>query len=90
VDFYTPSGEGEHMVTYDVNVVVHIDEELSASEIHNVERSLSSVNGIVSACAHEKTPHLLVVDYDPRTVRAGSVLQHLKNDGLHAELIGGV
>jgi hypothetical protein len=78
------------MNTYDVNVVVHIDEDLSASEIHRIEQSLSSINGIVSACAHEKTPHLMVVDYDPRTVQAGSLLQHLRNDGLHAELIGGV
>ncbi len=78
------------MNTYDVNVVVHIDEELSPSEIHNVEQRLSDINGIVSACAHEKTPHLLVVDYDPRTIQAGSLLQHLKSDGLHAELIGGV
>lgn len=78
------------MPTYDANVVVHIDESLSSSELENVEKTISGINGIVSACIHEKTPHLMVVDYDPKTVNSGALLQHLKGNGLHAELIGGI
>lgn len=78
------------MTTYDANVVVHIDEELSPDEISDMERSLAGVSGIVSACVHEKTPHLMVVDYDPRTVHSTTLLSYIRNTGLHAELIGGV
>ena len=78
------------MATYDANVVVHIDEDLSAKEITDMEKSLADVSGIVSACVHEKTPHLLVVDYDPRAVHSTTLLAYIRNNGLHAELIGGV
>ena len=78
------------MVTYNANLVVHIDETLSADQLHGVEQDLSEINGIVSACAHEKTPHLMVVDYDPLTLRSEAVLKHFQGSGLHAELIGGI
>lgn len=78
------------MVTFDANVVVHIDETLSADEIHDLEKDLSDVKGIVSACAHEKTPHLLVVDYDPQDLQSGALLQHIRGCGLHPSLIGGI
>ena len=59
------------MPTYNVNVVVHIDESLSANQLNNMEKDLSDVTGVVSTCIHERNPHLLVVDYDPRAVRSG-------------------
>jgi hypothetical protein len=55
-----------------------------------MEKDLSDVTGVVSTCVYERTPHLLVVDYDPRAVRSGVLLGHLKGSGLHAELIGGI
>jgi len=78
------------MVTYNANLVVHIDESLSADQLHDVEQNLSGINGIVSACVHERTPHLMVVDYDPLTLRSQTVLKHFQGNGLHAELIGGI
>lgn len=78
------------MPTFNANVVVHIDESLSAKQLHNVEKDLSDVTGIVSTCIHERTPHLLVVDYDPRAVHSRTLLGRLNSSGLHAELIGGI
>lgn len=78
------------MHTYDANVVVHIDESLSNHQISDMEKSLAGMSGILSACVHEKTPHLMVIDYDPRTVESTALLQHIRGTGLHAELIGGV
>ena len=78
------------MSTYNANVVVHINESLSAEQLHNVEKDLSEVTGVVSSCVHERTPHLLVIDYDPRAVHSRTLLGHLKGGGLHAELIGGI
>lgn len=78
------------MISFDANAVVHINESLSADQIHDIERELSGVRGVVSACAHVKTPHLLVVDYDPQTLEASQLLQHFHRSGLHAALVGGI
>lgn len=78
------------MLSYDANAVVHINEFLSAEQIHELERDLADISGVVSACAHKKTPHLLVVDYDPRALEARQLVQHFERSGLHAALIGGI
>lgn len=71
-----------------VDVVIHIDEELDDANIHEVERDLVQINGVISACVHEKARHLMLVDYDPENLRSGFLLNRVKNHGLHAELIG--
>ncbi|EIJ34185.1 hypothetical protein [Thiothrix nivea] len=73
---------------YDVTVVMHIDEELSDSEIHKLEHDLSFSPGIRSACVNERTRHLMLVDYDPERAYAGDILNSVKHQGYHAELIG--
>lgn len=78
------------MIHFDANAVVHINETLSSDQIHDIERRLADVSGVVSACAHIKTPHLLVVDYDPQTLHSRDLLRHFENRGLHAALIGGI
>jgi hypothetical protein len=78
------------MINFDANAVVHINESLSVDQIHDIERELAGVNGVVCACANEKTPHLLVIDYDPQMLHSTELLHHFKNSGLHAALIGGI
>jgi hypothetical protein len=80
----------EKMIQFDANAVIHINESLSDDQIHNIEKSLSGVNGIVSACTHIKTPHLMVVDYDPQMIRSRELLSHFQRSGVHASLIGGI
>ena len=78
------------MQSYGANVVVHVAEELSDHDISEMEQHLSGVDGVVSACVHEKTRHLWVIDYDPLRIDSGELLQRIRNNGLRAELIGGV
>ncbi|MEJ2454717.1 MAG: heavy-metal-associated domain-containing protein [Candidatus Thiodiazotropha sp.] len=78
------------MIEFDANAVVHINESLTAEQIHDIERELADVRGVVSACAHIKTPHLLIVDYDPRSLQASQLVKHIQRNGLHAALIGGI
>ena len=78
------------MNSFNANVVIHVDEELSDEKIHSLENELAGMSGIVSSCVHERTRHLWVVDYDPRKLRSAEVLHRIKNTGLHAELIGGI
>jgi hypothetical protein len=72
----------------DVNLVVHIDEELSDHQIEDLEHELAFAPGITSACIHERTRHLMVVDYDPKMARSIDILSNVKQRGYHAELIG--
>jgi hypothetical protein len=78
------------MIQFDANAVVHISESLSDDQIHDIEKNLSGVNGIVSACTHIKTPHLMVVDYDPQTIDSSGLLLHFQRSGVDACLIGGI
>jgi hypothetical protein len=78
------------MIQFDANAVVHINESLSADEIHDIEKELSGVRGVVSACAHEKTPHLLVVDYDPQSINSCDLIFFIERNGIHASLVGGI
>ncbi len=77
------------MNKYDANVVVHVDEQLTDNQINEIEKQLSSVAGVVSTCVHVRTPHLFVIDYDPRSTHTGQLLQEVKNRHLSAQLIGG-
>ena len=62
---------------YNANIVVHIDESLSANQLHDAEKDLTDVADVVSSCVHERTRHLLFVDYDSRTIQSGILLAHL-------------
>lgn len=78
------------MNRYNANIVIHVDERLSDQEILKIEKELANREGVFSACVNEKTPHLVVVDYDPRQTRSVQLLDFVKGGRLHAELIGGI
>jgi hypothetical protein len=37
---------------------------------------------------HEKTRHLMVVDFDPTEVRPSGIVRSVRGWGLHAEMVG--
>lgn len=76
------------MSAHIANVVVHIDENLTSDQIHSMEKDISFTGGVYSACVHERTPHLMVVDYDPMETQSISLLHNVQGHGYHAELIG--
>jgi len=78
------------MITYNANVVVHIDESLSEEQILDMERNLASESGVESACVPSHARHLMIIDYDPRQTSSFVLLQNIHNRGLHAELVGGI
>ena len=70
------------------DVLIHIDEELTDDDIHDIEADLSQIDGVYSACVNERARHLMLVDYDPDDIRAGMLLEEVESHGVHAELIG--
>jgi hypothetical protein len=78
------------MTTFNTATIIHIDESLSDNELEAVERELAEYEGVVAACVHEKSRHLMVVDYDPLEISADNLLHYVQNQGFHAELVGGI
>ena len=76
------------MHTYPSGILIHIGESLDDNNIQQLEKQISFEPGIYSACVNEKARHLMLVDYDPETVRASEILSQIKQSGLYAELIG--
>lgn len=70
------------------DVIIHIDEQLGTNAIHSIEYTVSQLDGVTSACVHENTRHLMVVDYDGKNISSGQLLNCVQSQGLHAELIG--
>ena len=70
------------------NIVIHIDDDLDERHIHRLEQALGDEPGVLSACFHERTPHLMVVDYDPSSRRPSEILQSVRSRGLRAEMLG--
>ncbi len=70
------------------DVVIHIDEDLADAAIHDLERELSKIPGVYSACVNDRARHLMLVDYDPEGVRAGQLLEQVRRHGVGAELVG--
>lgn len=73
---------------YTGDIVVHIHEELDNDRIHDLEQQIGEEHGIYCACIHEKTRHLMVVDFDAIKVRPSGIVQMVRSRGLHAEMIG--
>ncbi len=70
------------------DILIHIDEDLDDNDIHDLERELSSMDGVYSACVNERARHLMLVDFDPKDIKAAQLLRTVSLQGLHAELVG--
>lgn len=70
------------------DVMVHIDESLPVEELSRIEIALASREGIRSVTLQEHTPHLMLVEYDHGKVDAGAILAAVRDQGVHAELVG--
>lgn len=71
-----------------VDVTVHIDEELDSARTTEVCELLRHHDGVFNVRCAEHKKHLLVVEYDPASITSGDILQQIKGQGLHGELVG--
>ena len=76
------------MSTNIVDVVLHIDENLSPEQRETLEESLRALDGVVSVVNKDKTPHLTIVQYDPDEMDSRRILKRVTNQGAHAEIVG--
>ena len=70
------------------DVIVHIDEALPKEQRGQIEEQLRSMDGIISVHNPDDKPHLAVVQYNPELSSSGAILDMVKGQGVHAELVG--
>ena len=73
---------------YTGDIVIHINEDLDDDGIHDLEQQIGEEKGVYCACMHEKTRHLMVVDFDTIEVQPSGIVQAVRNQGLNAQMIG--
>lgn len=73
-----------------VKIVLHIDEELDQVGRESIEQALAQSQGIVAAHINDTRHHLMLVDYEPQELNTSDVLHQVVQQGVHAELVGGI
>ena len=76
------------MGTNFADVIVHVDETLPPDQLKTLEKHIHGMGGVVSACNRDDQPHLISVVYDPEKVKSHDILEKVKIEGIHAELVG--
>jgi hypothetical protein len=76
------------MTTNISDVIVHIDETLPSNQLKTLEDHIFQIGGVMTACNQEDKPHCILVTYDPDRVKAHDILVKVRNEGVHAELVG--
>ena len=71
-----------------VDLLVHVNEPLESAERNALEEELRKCEGVIAPRFNEKTPHLLLVAYDPQAVDSRSLLDRVRLSGYAAQLVG--
>ncbi len=71
-----------------VDIIVHVDENIDHDHREALTDKVRGVSGVVAVRLDDDKPHLMIVEYDPDAIKAIEVLNCVKEDGVHAELVG--
>ena len=70
------------------DVLVHVNENMDEARICGIEQDMRNNVGVISVGHRTGQAHLLMVVYDSGVTQAASLLQPLRAQGLHAQVIG--
>ena len=68
--------------------LVHIDETLDQRALEAIEDEIRHERGVISVGHRLDTPHLVHVVYDTDATRMSSIVQDVRQHGLHAQGVG--
>ena len=71
-----------------VDVMVHVDESIGHEARGAMEDKVREIDGVVSVGQHDEKPHLMMVEYNPDKTNSADILACVKEQGVHAELVG--
>lgn len=70
------------------DLLIHVNETLDTNERASLEEELRAVKGVVAPRFNRKTPHLMLVSYDPMEAEPRDLLGRVKRNGYNAQLVG--
>jgi len=70
------------------DVTIHVDEGLDTSGLAKLDEAFRQQDGVVSVHADDHRPHLFVLEYNPQRTSSQDLLQVVKAQGMHGELVG--
>ena len=71
-----------------VDVTIHVDKALEATERAGLENKLRDVEGVVSVRNSDERTHLFLVEYNPDKTNSQDLLGVVRGIHGHAELVG--
>ena len=71
-----------------VDVTIHIDESVDHERRVKIADIVRESKGVMGVAHHDEKPHLMIVEYNPEMVSAKDLLQLVRGQGVHAELVG--
>ena len=74
----------------EVDIVVQVDVILDEQNRHRVEYYLLKVTGIMRVQFDKFRQQLLIIGYDPTQTDSSTILKHIKQQRLNAQLIVGI
>jgi hypothetical protein len=70
------------------DVIIHIDETLSAEARTSLENAVREIEGVVSPGFNAGKEHLLIVTYDTEKTTTAALLEKARAAGYTAQLVG--
>ena len=70
------------------DMVMHIDNTLGSDSRRNIERAITTNQGVLQARFNEKRPHLMLVSYDSDRTTSFEILAQMTGQQLIAERVG--
>ncbi len=71
-----------------VDVVIHVDETIDHDRRMQIADIVRAHAGVVGVTHHDEKPHLMIVQYNPAGMTAHALLDVVRGEGVHAELVG--
>ena len=71
-----------------VDVIIHVDETVDHDRRIAIAGKVKDHAGVTEVGHHDEKPHLMIVKYDPSAVTAHALLDVVRGQGVHAELVG--
>jgi len=71
-----------------VDVEIHIDEAVNHERRTKIADTVRAHKGVMGVAHHDDKPHLMIIEYNPDAVSSHELVQVVRDQGVHAELIG--
>jgi len=70
------------------DLLIHVNETLDSNERESLQEELRKLYGVIAPRFNRETPHLLLVSYEPQEIDSLKLLNRVKANGYHAQLVG--